>query len=256
MPLYNSRVTHTPRSRMSESSVLTRTCTGCKIAKPATDEFFHAYKRAPDGRRSVCRLCRSLSYAATKDQTAVKRKAHYEANKERICSDARRYYHEHADEQRAAALKRHHANRDHRIVQQREYRAANAGALNERRRPKSRDAYRARYGIDLAFTFKHRLRSLLRVTLTKGRAGKRMAELLGYTAEDLAVHLERQFTKGMSWAKFMAGEIHIAHIIPVAAFGAMEVDSHAFRQCWALSNLRPAWAPDNLSKQDKVLTLL
>ncbi|AWL04240.1 hypothetical protein DIR46_07200 [Massilia oculi] len=138
----------------------------------------------------------------------------------------------------------------------REYQAANAPALNERRRPKARAAFHARYGTDLEFTLKHRVRALLRVTLQKGRSGRRMAELLGYTADDLRSHLERQFTKGMCWKRFMTGEIHIDHIIPVASFGAIEIDSDAFRQCWALSNLRPAWAKDNITKKDKVLTLL
>lgn len=237
-------------------STLFRTCTRCKVAKPATSEFFHASKRTPDGRRAVCRACRAEDHAEHRDERLPKRREHYQANKERLCATVRAYYAENAEAQRQAALVRHHKNREKRIDQMREYRVENAEALNERRRPKSKAAFHARYGTDLEFTLKHRVRALLRVTLQKGRSGRRMAELLGYTADDLRAHLERQFTKGMSWERFMAGEIHIDHIIPVATFGIVEEDSDAFRQCWALSNLRPAWAKDNMSRQDKVLTLL
>jgi len=233
-----------------------RVCTSCKQAKPTTSEFFHAYKRSPDGCRAVCRVCRAAAHAEIKDEVAKQRRAHYQANKDRIKEAARAYYSANADAQREAALRRHHANRDKRVVQMREYRAANVDALNERRRPRSREAHYARYGVDLEYTLKHRVRSLLRVTLKHGRRGQRMTQLLGYTTAELRTHIERQFIKGMSWDRFMAGEIHIDHIIPVAKFGITDEDSEEFRQCWALSNLRPLWAADNLSKRDKVLTLL
>lgn len=236
--------------------IAVRTCTSCKSTKPATAEFFHAHSKSRDGCRAVCRVCRAADYEANKEQASVKRRAHYQANKDRIKAAAVAYYRENTEQQKQAALKRHHRNRDKRVEQMREYRAANVEALNERRRPKSNASFRARYGTDLEFTLKHRVRALLRVTLQKGRSGKRMADLLGYTADDLRTHLERQFTQGMNWERFMAGEIHIDHIIPVASFGIVEKDSDAFRQCWALPNLRPAWAKDNLSRQDKVLTLL
>lgn len=210
-------------------SIVFRTCTRCKIAKPATAEFFHAKSGSPDGCRAECRMCRAAAYEANKEQAAVKRKAHYEANKERIKAAAVAYYRENTEQQRQAALKRHHKNREKRVERMREYRAENLEALNARRRPKSNASFRARYGTDLEFTIKHRVRALLRVTLQKGRSGRRMAELLGYTADELRAHLERQFTKGMSWERFMAGEIHIDHIIPVSAFGVVEEESDQFR---------------------------
>lgn len=233
-----------------------RTCTSCKVEKPATAEYFHAGRSAADGLRAVCKMCRASAHEANREAELLKRKAHYQANKEKMKAAAVAYYHANVEKQRTAALKRHYANRDKRIEQQREYRAANLEDINERRRPRARAIYRERYGSDLAFTLKHRMRSLLRVTLTKGRQGRRMAEVLGYTQDELKAHLERQFTNGMSWDRFMAGEIHIDHIIPVASFGAIAIDTNEFRQCWALANLRPTWAKDNLSKQDKVLTLL
>lgn len=82
-----------------------------------------------------------------------------------------------------------------------------------------------------------------------GKGGKSLVEALGYTIPELRAHLERQFQKGMSWANH--GEWHIDHIRPVASFSFSSVDDPEFRECWAMSNLRPLWARDNLSKHAK-----
>lgn len=237
-------------------STPTRVCTDCKQELPATAEFFHAYKRSPDGRRAVCKKCRAADHAEHRDERLSAQREHYQENKERLTAAVRAYYEANAEAQRQGALDRYYKNREKRIAQMQSYREENLDALNERRRPKNRESFHTRYRVDLEFTLKHRVRSLIRVTLVKGRQGKRMTELLGYTVDELKQHLERQFTKGMSWERFMSGEIHIDHIVPISAFGAIDAKSPAFRECWALSNLRPAWARENLSKSDKLLTLL
>lgn len=59
---------------------------------------------------------------------------------------------------------------------------------------------------------------------------------LGYSANDLKVHIEKQFTVGMNW--YNHGEWHIDHIKPVTLF---EKDTDVRIVC-ALENLRPMWA--------------
>lgn len=236
--------------------IASRICTRCKTSKPATAEFYHARKKNADGCREVCKKCRAADNLAHNAERTAKKREHYRQNKDRLLESVRAYYRENVEAQRKAGLDRHYKNRDKRIEQMRAYRAANLDALNERRRPKSREAFHARYGSDLVFTLKHRMRALLHATLANGRQGKRMAELLGYGMDELRSHLERQFTKGMSWEAFLAGEIHVDHIIPASTFNAVDYDSDEFRACWALPNLRPMWARENLSKGDKVLTLL
>lgn len=233
-----------------------KACTACHVAKPATPDNFHAYKRAPDGRRSVCRVCRAADHAAHRDERLTKRRVHYEANKDRLLATVKAAYHADPEKHRLAALERHRRNRDARLIQMKEYRAANLDELNARRRPRARAAFHERYGTDLEFTLKHRLRALLRVTLSRGREGRRMQELLGYTVAELRAHLERQFTQGMDWQRFMAGEIHIDHILPVASFKVTGMDCPEFKACWSLANLQPMWAAENCSKQHRVTTLV
>lgn len=69
---------------------------------------------------------------------------------------------------------------------------------------------------------------------------------LGYTSADLRRHLERQFSKGMTWEAFRRGDIHIDHRVPLSAF---DLDDHEqYCAAWALTNLQPLWASDNIAK--------
>lgn len=75
--------------------------------------------------------------------------------------------------------------------------------------------------------------------------------LLGYTIEELMVHLEALFTVGMTWDNY--GEWHVDHKIPMNSFQFESTDDIGFKECWKLSNLQPLWGPDNLSKGTKLL---
>lgn len=90
--------------------------------------------------------------------------------------------------------------------------------------------------------------------LKSGMVSKKWSYILGYTVDELKVHIEKQFTKGMSWEK--RSEIHIDHIIPVSSFNITDIYCEDFKSCFALSNLRPLWAKENMQKSDKILTLL
>lgn len=231
-------------------------CTKCGNEKPATSEFFHAYTRSPDGRRSVCRECRAADHAANREERLPKRREHYQANRERLTANVRAYYAANADAQRAAALERHYRNRERRLAQIRAYQQANRDTLLAKKRERERARFRDLYGKDLEYTLRHRLRALLRVTVKLGREGRRLHQVLGYTTAELRAHLELQFTKGMTWEKVLAGEIEIDHIVPVASFNITSFECPEFRACWGLANLRPMWASENRSKGDKRLTLL
>ncbi len=96
-----------------------------------------------------------------------------------------------------------------------------------------------------------RMRALLRSVLVRKGIKKtsKTYTLLGYTGEELIQHLESQFTNGMSWDNM--NEWHIDHIRPVASFNYDSTDHPDFKKCWALNNLQPLWATDNIRKGDK-----
>ncbi len=93
-----------------------------------------------------------------------------------------------------------------------------------------------------------RMRCRMRATLKDGKGGRSWEKLVGYTKEDLKKHIEGLFLQGMSWDNMC--DWHIDHIIPISAFNFKTTDDPDFRRCWALKNLRPLWAKDNLQKSD------
>jgi hypothetical protein len=91
----------------------------------------------------------------------------------------------------------------------------------------------------------HRMSQSVRSALQGAKRKCKWENLLGYSVEDLKVHLESQFTDGMTWEKFFRGGIHIDHIIPRMNFRYSSSDDPQFKDCWALSNLRPIWPKQN-----------
>lgn len=99
---------------------------------------------------------------------------------------------------------------------------------------------------DPSFRMERALRAMLHRTLRVASSEKtsRTCEMVGYNGHDLRSHIERQFTKGMSWENY--GEWHIDHIIPISEHIASGETDPSVINC--LTNLRPIWAKENLRK--------
>lgn len=67
--------------------------------------------------------------------------------------------------------------------------------------------------------------------------------LLGCTWEEARIHIENQFTEGMTWDNYGFYGWHIDHIRPC--------DPEQQKECFHYTNLQPLWAKDNLSKNAK-----
>lgn len=112
----------------------------------------------------------------------------------------------------------------------------------------------ARRRKDPSYRLENRIRCGIYAFLSGQKKTVGTFELVGYSVDELRSHLERQFTKGMSWGNM--GDWHIDHIIPLASFTITGPDDPELRRAWALPNLRPLWAADNIAKRDKRVTLL
>lgn len=100
----------------------------------------------------------------------------------------------------------------------------------------------------------HAMRTQIRRCLLKNETAGFSKRSLPYTIPQLSVHLERQFLSGMSWDN--RSEWHIDHIIPLSSFKFTSSKDPEFQAAWALSNLRPMWGVENMSKGKKRLTFL
>jgi hypothetical protein len=159
----------------------------------------------------------------------------------------RKYYLEHIDDFRENNRRWRKENRDRKNKREREYRRNKpdvAHAWDKRYRDKVKE--------EPSWVINGRMSSGIRASLVGGKDGRSWESLVGYTKNDLKKHLEKQFVDGMNWERFMNGEIHIDHIIPKSAFNFITYDDLDFRRCWALDNLQPLWAKDNLSKHAKL----
>lgn len=228
-----------------------RACSKCGTSKPETAEHFPPAAGCVGGLRRQCRQCRNAVIRASLKRPEVDNRR----------KEAQRLYIESGrSAARNAAWRK--ANPDSYNASRKRYRGGNADRLRvadqerrdrnpEKQREKGKrwyEAAKSRPEAVLRWRFKARLRSVL----ASGKMGKGTFDLLGYTAEELTAHIEKQFTDGMTWDRLLAGEIHIDHIIPLRHFHVTDPADPQFRVAWGLANLQPLWAVDNLRKQGKM----
>ena len=170
---------------------------------------------------------------------------------------------ENVEAARAKERIRQARNRVHRNQKCREWAKANPDKVRAKDRawaianPEKIRGYARKRLLDPANKLHANLRSGVYASL-KGNKKNGWERLVGYTLEDLRVHLERQFARGMNWGNHGRGKgkWHIDHIVPRAAFTFAAAADPEFRACWALTNLRPLWSTENLSKSAKRTLLL
>lgn len=117
----------------------------------------------------------------------------------------------------------------------------------ERIREKERLLKKSNVNLKLQITLRGRVYNFLRRKgVQKSKSGSTVSDL-GCSVYELKIHLEKQFTDGMSWENH--GEWHIDHIRPLSSFDL--TDRKQFLQACHYTNLQPLWAKDNLSKGKK-----
>lgn len=243
-----------------------RICSKCKIEKPATQEFF-SFIRSKDTFHAWCKSCcaegRRLDRAARPEHY---KKINSNRDAERVREQQRKRYSADPERHRAWAAARtpeqralYNANRRKKkeadpayAAKVREQQRRTAEKHGDKYRQQRRDAWsKAPSSKRLRTYFTSAICHSLKGS-TKG--GRSWEAILGFTTAVLIEHLERQFTKGMSWDNY--GEWHVDHIRPVASFDFNSADDPQFKECWALTNLRPLWAEENLAKRARRTLLL
>lgn len=150
-------------------------------------------------------------------------------------------------------------------INKKKYRAANKNSIDESRKKyvennkeeiskRSAERKRHRRKNDPWFAIQTRISSSMTQALRNLKSGRHWEDLVGYTLSDLMRHLERQFLPGMSWDN--REKWHIDHIRPISSFEFSDLNDPSIKDCWSLANLRPLWASDNMSKNDKRIFLL
>jgi len=210
-------------------------CSKCGEEKTLSEFYKHSIEK--DGLSSPCKDCCKLYLKKWRKNNHEKVKEistkYYALKKDEIKTRLREYYKLHKEKVLEATHKQHMKNPD------------KIRASWKRSNDKKSSTLKGK----LSYRMRNRINKYLR----KGRKANRHWEtLVGFTIAQLKEHLEKQFTEGMTWEKFMKGEIHIDHKIPLAVHNYESPDDIDFKKAWALSNLQPLWAGDNIKKGIKL----
>lgn len=138
---------------------------------------------------------------------------------------------------------------------------AKCKVLNKKPKPKSKeqkkiDCFKAnirnkqRRKMDPMFKMKHYLRNRINLIFKRYKTTKQTTSerLLGVSFLIVKQHLEKQFTKGMTWENHGNKGWHIDHVIPLAS---AKTEMELIELCH-YTNLQPLWAVDNLRKMTKI----
>ena len=101
------------------------------------------------------------------------------------------------------------------------------------------------------FRIDSNLSSTISMALKGKKAGRKWENLVGYTSDELTKHLEAKFKPWMLWENY--GKWHIDHIIPKSHLKYKTAEDPEFKKCWALENLQPLEAIENIRKRNKLL---
>lgn len=217
-------------------------------AEARAQGFKHFYTGKPCNNGHVER--RQVSNGTCGKCSAERTKKWVEKNKE-YRSEYNKEWHKNNREERLAYHSQwYRANKDWKREYDRKWREENREYKKQRQNEYSKRRRRE----DPRYAMMRRIRGMLERLVYNHGISKESdtCTTLGYTVDDLQRHLERQFTKGMSWANY--GKWHIDHIIPVSVQIRSGETDPAIINC--LTNLRPMWAADNAEKRDRVTHLL
>jgi len=124
-------------------------------------------------------------------------------------------------------------------------------AEREEKRKQNRKKCNKKYRKTEQGNLNHRMEVSIRRALKEMKAGRKWEKLVGYSVEELIQRLSVNFQKGMTWDRFLNGEIHIDHKKPISLFNYKTPEDQEFKDCWSLANLQPLWARDNIIKSNK-----
>lgn len=210
-------------------------CQPCaKLAAARSKKEWSERNRDKEAARNVAR----------RDEMRARAREWYRANPERAKAQADKWYAENKQRAVDRALTWNRQNPERRKEIQRES-AKRRREANPEEFKLAKQQRRANAG----YRLNDAISSQVRIALKGRKSGWSWEVLVGFTLEDLIDHLSARFTEGMTLENF--GQWHIDHIRPVASFSFSSPDDADFKRCWALNNLQPLWAQDNIVKSSR-----
>jgi len=207
-------------------------CKKCKEDKPLTEDHFPKEKRNTNGFKGTCKVC-----------TAKYQKEYHEKHKKRI--------QEYNSKHRKEISKRYYERNKEHLRERARIRMSTPEA-----KKKTRERLREKRRTDPSYRISNNVSRSIRKTLHgifEGKKTKRRTfDYLPYSPQDLVEHLESQFDDKMSWDNY-GSYWHVDHVYPQSLLPYDSYDHPNFLRCWALDNLQPLEAGENMSKGNKII---
>lgn len=233
-----------------------KVCTICNQQK-ALEDFTFDKGNKKDGRRASCKECcrkknaeyiksnpqkkiesDRKSYEKLKEKKLAQKKEYYLIKKEEILSKRKEYATENKEAIQARQKKYREENLELLKQRNREYQRKHSKALGAKKRQLINSTPLRQ--------FKERIRVLIKGSFYRLKQGKtlRTNDILGADWNTVKEHFVSQFTDGMTWEAFIAGDIHVDHKKPLASARTEQelIELNHY------TNLQPLWCLDNLSK--------
>lgn len=233
-----------------------KTCNKCNIEKELTE--FNKSKQNKDGYRNTCTKCRIEINKEwiNKNKNKVKeykekwlynnkeyRKNYYQNNKEIITIKNKKWVNKNKDKVKENKKNYYQNNKNKwkniiRTKEQIELRNKTISIWTKNKKK-----------TDPLFKLKCNIRTNIGGAIKRQGYTKKTKtfQLLGCTYEEFKEHLEKQFTKGMTWDNY--GKWHLDHIYPVS----LAKDEEELIRLNHYTNFQPLWAIDNHKKSNKII---
>ena len=226
-------------------------------------DVYQFYFRKDAGKyRTECKKCwniKVLKYQNEHKEKIVQYKKQWlEENKEEVLKQKKKYYQANKKEILASTKKYQNTHKKEKSKYDKQYRKDNAAKLNTyiKEYRKNRRKY------DPSFKLRDYVSRSINMFLKvngHGKNKKSIKDYLPYSIKKLKEHLEKQFEPWMTWDNHgvynsikwddndqTTWKWQLDHIIPHSTFDYISMEDRSFKECWALSNLRPFSAKQNV----------
>lgn len=209
-----------------------KTCKKCKEIKSINE--YHKDSQGKYGCKATCKICiaefQKKYWVNNKEHKQILRKEWGLNNKEKLRNNQNKYYKNNKEK-----VKEYLSNNKEKIVA---YRKEYTKTYSKNRKL-----------VDPLFKLRCSISTLINISIKgKGYTKKsKTSEYLGCTFIEFKQHLQKQFTKGMTWEN--KGEWHMDHIYPVS----LAKDEEHLIKLNHYTNFQPLWALDNIKKGNKII---
>lgn len=236
-------------------------CSRCNEYKEYNQ--FNKHSSHKDGLSSSCKECEYIQRNTpekkekqrvlnkkyrdkNKEKSSIRHKAYRLNNLEKRKEQWKIYYKKNKTDIIQKQKKQKLENREDRLKKERLHRKNNKRKIG----PNYNKNLKKKRLNDPIFRLKTNLRTRIWYIFKRGghTKSKKSEELLGAPFKVVKGHIERQFSKGMSWDK-VGKLIHIDHKIPLAS---AKTEEELISLCH-YTNLQPLWAIDNIEKSNKII---